>query len=231
LTKFRIVVFRKSWKPMVLEGKYWLGLLNGYTVWKQRVCLNGVYYQWQMVRSGVPQGSVLGPVLFYFHKWSGLCNIANTILKFADDTKLISTVNNHDGSTVLQRDLSTLENWTRSWQMKFDVELNYIQMEWNAYMANKYPIYMYMNYSVLGTTNEQKDLGVIITDDLLVSKHCVSTYFKANKILGMIKRTIISIAEFIQDACSSTSGVLFISLVTTLPRGQKNFWRRYSIDL
>ena len=103
--------------------------------------------------------------------------------------------------------------------MKFNVELNYIQMEWNAYMANKYPLYMYMNYSVLGTTNEQKDLGVIITDDLLVSKHCVSTYFKANKILGMIKRTIISIAEFIQDACSSTSGVLFISLVTTLPKG------------
>jgi len=45
----------------------------------------------------------------------------------------------------------------------------------------------YMNNSALGTANEEKDLGVIITDELMVSRHCASAYSKANRILGMNK--------------------------------------------
>jgi len=44
-----------------------------------------------------------------------------------------------------------------------------------------------MNDSVLGIIDKEKDLGIMITDDLLVSKHCVSAFSKADKILGMIR--------------------------------------------
>jgi len=69
----------------------------------------------------------------------------------------------------------------------------------------------------------------------LVSKHCASAYFKANKILGMIKRTIISRESRLLlslyktlvrphlEYCSSA----WSPHHTTLPKGQKNFWRRY----
>jgi len=51
----------------------------------------------------------------------------------------------------------------------------------------------YFTYqSELAVTTEEKDLGVIITDDLMVEKHCLSAYCKANKILGMIQRTFRS---------------------------------------
>ena len=91
-------------------------------------------------------------------------------------------MNNHDDSTVLQQDLYALENWTRNWQMKFNVEKCSVMHIGRTNVHSAY----YMNNSVLGITNEEKDLGIIITDDLLVSKHCASAYSKANKILGMI---------------------------------------------
>ena len=50
----------------------------------------------------------------------------------------------------------------------------------------------YMNDAELGGTTEENDLGVIIADNLMVAKHCANAYSKANRILGMIKRTIIS---------------------------------------
>ena len=141
-------------------------------------------------------------------------------------------MNNHDDSTVLQQDLYALENWTRNWQMKFIVEKCSVMHIGRTNVHSAY----YMNNSVLGITNEEKDLGIIITDDLLVSKHCASAYSKANKILGMIKRTIIS-----------RDSRLLLSLYKTLVRphleycssawsphyqkDKKNFWRRYSIVL
>jgi len=131
----------------------------------------------------------------------------------------------HD-SNALQQDLSTLENWTCSWQMKFNVEkCNVMHIGW----TNIHSTY-YMNDSVLGITNEEKDLGIIITDDYWFQ----NTYSKANNILGMIKRTIIS-----QDSR------LLLSLYKTLVRPHldvhqpghhittriRNSWRRFSIDL
>jgi len=84
--------------------------------------LQGVCSCWQPVWSGVPQGSVLGPVLFIIFINDLDCGILSSILKFADDTKRFGVVNSHDDSQVLQHDLHKLTDWSNDWQMTFNVD-------------------------------------------------------------------------------------------------------------
>jgi len=65
---------------------------------KQRVCINGHFSSWTAVTSGVPQGSVLGPVLFLIYINDIDSNLLCAISKFADDTKLLNTVNSRSGA-------------------------------------------------------------------------------------------------------------------------------------
>jgi len=86
------------------------------------VGIRGVLSDWIEVLSGVPQGSVLGPVLFLVYINDLDCGIKNWILKFADDTKLFGTISNTADSDELQEDLSKLVQWYSEWQMLFNVD-------------------------------------------------------------------------------------------------------------
>ena len=68
----------------------WVG--NWLTGWRQRLLIEGVVSGWEMVRSGVPHGSVLGPVLFVVFIDDIDENVRSTVLKFADDTKVVARV-------------------------------------------------------------------------------------------------------------------------------------------
>ena len=87
---------------------------------KQRVCVNGQSSIWMNVTSGVPQGSVLGPVLFLILINSLEKDLSSLVFKFADDTKLLSTVNNTNDKKLLQRDIQKLLDWSNIWQMPFN---------------------------------------------------------------------------------------------------------------
>ena len=99
-------------------------LLNWISEWLvgrvQRVCINGVYSGWHLVTSGVPQGSVLGPVLFLIYINDIDHGLSNWILKFADDTKIFGVVTNIEESRVMQDDLNKLLKWSEEWQMLFN---------------------------------------------------------------------------------------------------------------
>ena len=89
---------------------------------KQRVVINGEQSEFADVTSGVPQGSVLGPVLFLIYINDLDVGLSCNIKKFADDTKIYGQVNNEADCRKLQDDLDRLISWSVRWGMEFNVE-------------------------------------------------------------------------------------------------------------
>jgi len=105
-----------------IEGKVRVWLKERLKERKQSLCINGCRSDWRDVTSGVPQGSVLGPVFLINDLESTL---VNSVLKFADDTKLFGKVNNDIDRRSIQNDLYRLIDWSEKWQMPFN---QYYQM-------------------------------------------------------------------------------------------------------
>lgn len=165
-------------------------ILNWVREWlsdrKQRVVLNGKKSGWDSVKSGVPQGSVLGPLLFILYINDLDNNIACKLSKFADDTKLASSVKDIEGCCGLQRDLDKLLAWSDKWQMQF----NYSKCKVMHIGRNNRNFEYEMGGNWLDIINQERDLGVIMSNDLKSSKQCLEARNKANKMLGMINRNV-----------------------------------------
>lgn len=153
---------------------------------QQRVCLDGSYSSWRPVWSGVPQGSVLGPVLFLIFINDLDTGLSSKILKFADDTKIFRPVMNHTDGLGLQQDLDSISNWARRWQMEFNVSKCKVMHFGKGNIRFRY----IMDKQALEEVDCEKDLGVNVCQDLKVSVHCREAYSKANRMLGLISRTI-----------------------------------------
>ena len=87
----------------------------------QKVTIRNESSEWNQVNSGVPQGSVLGPILFLVYINDLEKGLISKINKFADDTKLARAVGNKEEIKDLQNDLSKIVTWSEEWQMQFNV--------------------------------------------------------------------------------------------------------------
>ena len=91
----------------------------------QRVLLNDQTSEWLPVKAGVPQGSILGPLLFLIYINDLSENIESTVKLFADDTSLFSVVhNNNTSAEVLNRDLQGTFEWAHKWKMSFNHDVS-----------------------------------------------------------------------------------------------------------
>lgn len=151
---------------------------------KQRVVINGQQSKWVEVKSGVPQGTVLAPIFFIIFVNSLDSNLTSKVWKFADDLKIAREIRSNEDSEGLQSDLNKLSEWTKNWQMEFNIQkckvLNIGAGE------NEYHI----NGNYLQNVIEEKDLGVLVTNDLKFSRHCREARKKALKMLGVLNRNV-----------------------------------------
>ena len=97
------------------------GMINWIEKWlidrRQRVVVDGEVSNWKSVLSGVPQGSVLGPILFLIYINDLDEDITSKVLTFADDTKVFRKIKSDTDRQQLQDDLNKLTEWSEKWQM------------------------------------------------------------------------------------------------------------------
>ena len=154
---------------------------------RQRVVVDGEVSNWKSVLSGVPQGSVLGPILFLIYINDLDDDITSKVLKFADDTKVFRKIKSDTDRQQLQDDLNKLTEWSEKWQMLF----NYGKCKCLHTGHGNEDAQYTMGDTVLNTTVKEKDLGLTISADMKVSEQCAIAAAKGNQILGLIRRKIV----------------------------------------
>ena len=127
---------------------------------------------------------------------------------YADDTKVYDTVNTQSKRVELQQDLDNLVEWAEIWQLRFNAEKCQV-----LHLGRTNPRYTYSmkahgseTRSNLGASDAEKDLGVIMDSELKFSKHIETQVGKANKILGLIRRSY----DYLN---AETMRLLFIALI------------------
>jgi hypothetical protein len=95
---------------------------------KQKVVINGTGSNWISVTSGIPQGSVLGPILFTIYINDLPDGVQNIVKHFADDTKLYAVVNEEKQQISLQNDIDSLLKWSDRW-LNFSIVLHTIDVK------------------------------------------------------------------------------------------------------
>ena len=161
---------------------------NWLTGREQRVVINGTSSDWVAVTSGVPQGSILGPLLFTLFIDDIDNGIKNLILKSADDTKMWGSVSSEENIVKMHEDLEKLSNWSKENKMPFNVSKCKV-----IHIGKKNPREVHtLNGQNVADVKEEKDLGIMATSTFKPSLNCDKVSKSANKVVGLIRRNVVN---------------------------------------
>lgn len=199
-----------------LDGNI-LGWIKGFLTERyHRVNIRSAKSDWLPVESGVPQGSVLGPVLFLVYI-NDLCqNLESTASLFADDAKIYRTIRTEADVEALQRDMKRLDDWSDKWLLSFNVgKCKTMHIGHNNQQAD-----YQLKGNTLQKTTQEKDLGIIVSNNLKSSEHVATVAAKANSRLGVIKRNFSVLTKEILVP-------LYLSLVRPIMDYAAQSWSPY----
>lgn len=203
-----------KWIEDFLENRY------------QFVGINGETSSLKPVTSGVPQGSVLGPLLFILYMNDLPDNLQSGVYMFADDTKIYHIHSNHSGSVsnVIQNDLDALQQWSENWLLKFHPEkckqLHVKKPSVTTSLPTRH-LYSYVDNTRcdvnLPSVQQEKDVGVIFDSHLNFKHHINEITKKASQMMGIIRRSFIELSPQIFRP-------LYISLVRSRLEYAQSVW-------
>ena len=170
-----------------IRGSYHKWISSWLSERSQKVVLDGQASDPVPVLSGVPQGSVLGPVLFLIFINDLPDNIRSSVRLFADDCVLYWNIKSPIDCKILQDDLNSLSRWETDWQMKFNVAKCH-SMRVTRHLPDKQILFDYtLHQQKLEQVQSAKYLGLTITDNLDWGQHVSEISCKANKTMGFLR--------------------------------------------
>ena len=156
---------------------------------KQRVVLNGQFSSWADVNAGVPQGSILGPLLFLIYINDLSDGLKSECKLFADDTSLFSVVNDiNTSASDLNEDLEKIGNWAFKWKMNFNPDPNKQAQEiiFSRKKTTSLHQLVYFANKPVKSTRIHRHLGMMLDSNLNHEHHIKSILNKVNKTIGLL---------------------------------------------
>ena len=175
-------------KAYGIDGQILSWIESFLTEREQEVRVNGELSKPKHVISGIPQGSVLGPLLFVVYINDLPDVVKSNVLLFADDTKIYRQICSRNDALMLQNDIKSLTDWPEKWLLKFNTSKCHVltlgKLE-NIMYTHRYLLYE----DELEHVFQEKDLGVIVDMELTFEEHISAKVNKANAIMGLIRRS------------------------------------------
>jgi hypothetical protein len=166
----------------------------------QTVVVGGKTSNPTAVKSGVPQGSILGPLLFVIYVNDLPLAIESHAKLYADDTKIYRTITSPEDQQHLQRDLTKLCEWARKWQLRFHPDKCVIMTIGRQDIPpQKYHLTLEKGVTEMKRSTKEKDLGIIWKDSLSFNDEIAERAAKGNKVMGVIRRsfTYLTASNFV----------------------------------
>ena len=154
----------------------------------QQVVIGEECSGWMPVTSGIPQGSVLGPMLFVIYVNDLPETVRSDVYLFADDTKIFKVLNSENDKDMLQSDLTNLMDWSKKWLLSFHPDKCkhiHIPRERGDPIDHRYYLIQGKDLELI---ESEKDIGVHIDQNINFDKHISAISNKANAMFAMLRR-------------------------------------------
>lgn len=200
----------------------------------QFVSANGHNSSFTDVHSGVPQGSVLGPLLFLIYINDLPSVVSSDIFLFADDCVIFREINTDRDINILQSDIVAISNWCKTWRMELNIKKCKVMRV--ARNTNTPPIYL-LNSVPLESVSSYKYLGVHISCNLNWTVHTEYIINNANRMLGYLRRNFSTVPSSVKlilyktlirpklEYAASVWDPMHVKLITALELVQNNSTR------